>query len=77
MFWALDKRLTETVPQRNQNTCIRHHFDKHMFWALKKRLTETETALWSTLNTCFRHALVFWRSGKTYGFVLGTFKDVP
>ena len=27
MFWALEKRLTETVPLSTHSTCIRHHRD--------------------------------------------------
>ena len=27
MSWALEKRLTETVPLSTHNTCIRHHRD--------------------------------------------------
>ena len=27
MFWALEKRLTETVPLSTHNTCFRYHRD--------------------------------------------------
>ena len=55
MSWALEKRLTETVPLSTHNTCIRHHRDiviepNICFGRSKKSLTET--VLLSTHNTC-------------------------
>ena len=45
MSWALEKRLTETVPLSTHNTCIRHHRDiviepNICFGRSKKSLTD-------------------------------------
>ena len=55
MFWALEKRLAETVPLSTHNTCIGHRRDiviepNICFGRSKNRLTET--VLLSTHNTC-------------------------
>ena len=61
MSWALEKRLTETVPLSTHNICIRHHRDivikpNICFGRSKKSLTET--VLLSNHNTC-KDALFF------------------
>ena len=68
MSWALEKRLTETVPLSTHNTCIIHHLDiviepNICFGRSKKSLTET--VLLSTHNTC-KDTLFFWRSDKKH-----------
>ena len=75
MFWALEKRLTETVLLRTHNTCIRQHRDIVIEPNIRFRRSKT-----SHRDCSFEYPKHIYQTrsfsvgmAKTYGFVLGTF----